>query len=157
MDPTTVLQRLPLAPAVLRDLVKVVFITKKKIAKADISRMRFCFVWRKVIHNMLTWFIENNPLYADVDLDLESLALYPEEGIVPDILNSVIFCDKVDEDKMAHSSYDREDDDEGLSCNIEILIYIDSDVEETEELSNSVRGNYRKTDADTGTNSRNSQ
>jgi hypothetical protein len=58
--------------------------------------MRFWFVRRQVIHNMLRWFIENNPSYADVDLDLESLALYPEEVIVPDILNSsVIFVIKL--------------------------------------------------------------
>ena len=81
--------------------------------------------------------------------------MYPEEGIVPDILNSVIFCDKVDEDKMAHSSYDREDEDEGLSCSIEILICLDSDVEETEESSNPDPGNL-KTNVDTGVNSGNS-
>lgn len=117
MDPTAVLQRLPIAPTILRDLVKVVFVTKQNISKADLCKLKFCFVRRRILETVLKWLVANNPLYSDVELDLVSLALYPEEGVVSDILDSVVFCNKVKNDIMGHSRYDKSDEGEGI-CDI---------------------------------------
>jgi len=112
MDPTAVVRKLPLAPAVLRDVVKIVFVTSKPFTQSELRRLRFCHVRRGVIETALKFLISNNPLYGDVELDLENLAKYPESDSLDDLLQSISVTDRIEEDALASSSYDKVDDNE---------------------------------------------
>ena len=43
-------------------------------------------VRRQKVHDALLWLIANNPLYANVTIDLQSLNALPQNGIPPDLL-----------------------------------------------------------------------
>jgi hypothetical protein len=44
-------------------------------------------------------------------LDEEALAMLPDNGILPEIYESITFCNKVREDSKAHSRYDDPDEE----------------------------------------------
>jgi hypothetical protein len=108
-DPAMVLRRLPLKPAGLVQLVKVVFMSNEKPSFQEASKSRFFLVRREKVRQALLWLKEHNPLYKDVELDYEALAQLPEEGIVPEIYNCMTFCNRIKEDLKAHSRYDAPD------------------------------------------------
>jgi hypothetical protein len=60
----------------------------------------------------LRWLIANNPLYKEVEVDLNALSSLPEDGNPTQVYESIMFCDKVVEDMMSRSHYDQEDDEE---------------------------------------------
>lgn len=113
MDPTAVVNKLPLAPSVMRDVVKIVLITKKSIDPQVFRRHQFFFVRRDVVKRAITWLIANNPLYSDVQLDNENLSQYPDDGIPEEIVEALATTDCWDEDVSSHSRYDESDDEEG--------------------------------------------
>jgi Domain of unknown function (DUF6570) len=116
VDPTVVLDHLPLAPEKLCGLVKVVFISQRKVTLSEASQLRFFIVRRQKVRNALEWLIEHNTQYEDVRLDYECLSRLPESGIMKEVFDQITFSNKVEADMAGHSRYDAEDEeDEGLS------------------------------------------
>jgi len=109
MDPGMILRWLPLKPAGLVQLVKVVFMSSEKPSFQEALKSKFFLVRREKVQQALLWLKEHNPLYKDVELDYETLAQLPDEGIVPEIYNCMTFCNRMKEDLKAHSRYDAPD------------------------------------------------
>ena len=111
IDPTVLLNKLPLRGEDVAGLVKVVFMSsRKRISIRDASRLRFFVVRRKKVEAALRWLIANNSLYANVEVDEEALSRLPEDGMIPEVYETITFCDKVSEDLAGHSRYDDPDD-----------------------------------------------
>ena len=47
-------------------------------------------VWKEKAWAFLLWLVKNNHLYADINLDKDTLALYPKDGPLPGVVESVI-------------------------------------------------------------------
>ena len=110
MEPTTVLNRLPLAPAQLIGLIKVVFLSRKPITRTDANNLRFYIVRRAKVANALHWLIENNPQYRDISIDAEALGQLPEDGIPEVVYDTLTVSSRSREDLQGHSRYDMPDE-----------------------------------------------
>ena len=82
MEPTTILNRLPLRPGQLIGLIKVVFLSRNSITRTDANKLRFYIVRRTKVWHALRWLIANNPHYKDVSIDDNALSQLPEDGIL---------------------------------------------------------------------------
>ena len=79
---------LPHTPADVNGSISVVFLGPKHMNAEDLGtifRVRKEKVWA-----FLLWLVKNNHLYADINLDKDILALYPEDGPLPGVVESVI-------------------------------------------------------------------
>lgn len=79
-DPTTVLRALPTTAERIADYISVFFTAE------DCRDLRFApefVVRRSRVQSALTWLIQHNPFYMDLELDLLAVAQLPERG-VPD-------------------------------------------------------------------------
>ncbi|KAF9645468.1 hypothetical protein BDM02DRAFT_3071682, partial [Thelephora ganbajun] len=86
VDSTAVV--LPRAPADVNDLLSVVFIGSLKFKPeylGNMYRIRKSKVW-----NFLQWLKLHNRLYKDVSLDERTMDLYPDDGYLPGIEETVI-------------------------------------------------------------------
>ena len=105
-DPMVNLHHLPLTPAGLVQLVKVVFLTKRQVSLQEASKLKFFLIHRERVFHALEWLKANNPLYKDIELDHDTLAQLPVEGIVPEVYDCIMFCNQMKEDSKGHSRYD---------------------------------------------------
>jgi hypothetical protein len=114
IDPTVLLDKLLLRGEDIGGLMKIVFMSSRnRISLREASWPRFFIVRCRKVEMTLRWLILNNPLYANVELDEEALSGLPEDGIIPEVYESITFCDKVSDDLAGHSRYD--EPDQGLS------------------------------------------
>jgi hypothetical protein len=113
MDPTLILNRLPISAKHLCGLVKVVFMGVKQSILSDLSRFQFFLVRRQIVLDALQFLIRYNPLYRGVELDYTVLSELPENGIPSEIQDCITFCNRMKEDMMGHSRYDESDDESG--------------------------------------------
>ena len=81
MNPTTVLSKLPLRLDSIGEVIKVVFLSRKKLSFPETARLSFFIVRRTKVIKALKWLIVNNPLYADVEIDNEAIDELPETGL----------------------------------------------------------------------------
>src|SRR5271155_3478597 len=109
MEPTMVLQRLPLSPNRLVGLIKVVFVSKRRISQQEAINLRFYVVRQEKVANALRWLIEHNPQYRDIELDEDAVAQLPTNGIPDAVYEHFTFSDQVDADAAGHSRYDMSD------------------------------------------------
>jgi len=109
MEPTTVLQRLPLSPNRLVGLIKVVFVSKRRISQHEAINLRFYVVRREKVVNALRWLIQHNPQYRDIELDEDAIAQLPANGIPDAVYQHFTFSDQVDAGAAGHSRYDMSD------------------------------------------------
>ena len=113
VDPTVMLNKLPLSGSEIVGLVKVVFMSSRaKMSLQQACRLRFFIVRRQKVEIALRWLMMNNPLYREVELDQAVLSSLPEDGIPCEVYESITFCDKIVEDMMGRSRYDQADDEE---------------------------------------------
>ena len=76
------LKKLPIGGKELMGLVKVVFMSSRRvISLQDACRMCFFLIRCKKVEIALRWLISNNLLYKDVELDEEVLSSLPSDGI----------------------------------------------------------------------------
>ena len=82
---------LPRAPSDVNGLLSVVFIGLSKFKPeylGNMYRIRKLKVW-----HFLQWLKMNNGLYRDVQLDEQTMVLYPDNGYLPRIEETVIHND----------------------------------------------------------------
>ena len=113
MDPTLILNRLPISAKHLCGLVKIVFMGAKKSIPSDLSRFQFFLIRRRKVLDALEWLMRYNPLYQDIELDYTILHQLPENGIPHEIQDCITFCNRMKDDMMGHSRYDESDDEYG--------------------------------------------
>ena len=94
----------------LTEVVKVVFLSKKKVPFVEAERLSFFIVRRTKVLQALKWLIANNPLYADVEIDEEAINDLPEKGLPEKVYETITFSGHVVEDMVEHSRYDEPDD-----------------------------------------------
>ena len=109
MEPTVVLNQLPLAPNKLIGLIKIVFLSRKPVVRGDASKLRFYIVRRQKVVEALCWLIEHNPCYRDVRLDPNAIAQLPLDGIPDEVYEQIMFSDRGKDDVKGHSRYDAPD------------------------------------------------
>ena len=109
MEPTMVLQKLPLSPAGLVGLIEVVFVSKRIIPQQEAANLRFYIVRREKVVNALLWLIRHNPQYKEVELDQDSISQLLMNGILDVVYRHVTFSGRVNEDAAGHSQYDMSD------------------------------------------------
>ena len=86
VDPTAVLDKLPLTPETLNGLVKIVFVSRyNRVSLQEASKLRFFLVRRVKVMRALEWLITYNPLYRDVRIDQTALERLPLNGILPEV------------------------------------------------------------------------
>lgn len=110
MNPTTVLQTLPLPLGRLSEVIKVVFLSRRKVNFTEASQLSFFLVRRDKVLQALQWLVKNNPLYADVEIDEHVIGDLPIEGLPREVYDTITFSNRLTEDIAAHSRYDQEDD-----------------------------------------------
>jgi hypothetical protein len=110
MDPTTVLQRLPLPLARLSELIKVVFVSRREISHTEASALSFFLVRRNKVLRALQWLVCNNPLYAGVEIDDHAINNLPLDGLPREVYETITFSNRMTEDIASHSRYDEADD-----------------------------------------------
>ena len=79
---------LPRTPTDVNGLIGIVFLGPKPVNADDLGpifRVRKGKMWA-----FLLWLVNNNHLYANIILDKDILALYPENGPLPGVVESVI-------------------------------------------------------------------
>lgn len=89
---------LPRAPSDVNGLLSVVFIGPSKFEPkylGNMYRIRKSKVW-----GFLQWLKVHNRLYRDISLDEQRMDLYPDDGYLPGIEETVIHDDRVDADDM---------------------------------------------------------
>jgi len=89
---------LPRAPSDVNGLLSVVFIGPSKFKPeylGNMYRIRKSKVW-----NFLQWLKKHNRLYNDVLLDEQTMDLYPEDGCLPGIEETVIHDSRSDGEDM---------------------------------------------------------
>ena len=89
---------LPRAPSDVNGLLSVVFIGPSKFKPeylGNMYRIRKLKVW-----NFLQWLKKHNRLYNDVLLDEQTMNLYPEDGCLPGIEETVIHDSRSDGEDM---------------------------------------------------------
>lgn len=79
---------LPHTPADVNGSISIVFLGPKCTNTEDLGPI--CHVRKEKVWAFLLWLVKNNHLYADVNLDKDILALYPEDGPLPGVVESVI-------------------------------------------------------------------
>ena len=88
---------LPRTPADVNGMLSIVFIGPGKFKPENLGplfKIRKRKVWR-----FLVWLKSHNHLYADISLDPEIMDLYPEDGVLPDILHGVFEDHETNVDK----------------------------------------------------------
>ena len=110
MNPTSIVSRLPLCLDRVSEVIKVVFLSKKRVSFENTQWLSFFIVRWSKITKALKWLIENNPLYADVEIDQAAIDELPEEGLPRKVFDTITFSDRVSENMMEHSRYDEADD-----------------------------------------------
>ena len=88
MNITSTVSVLPRTPTDVNGLIGVVFLGPKPVNAEDLGpvfRVRKEKIWA-----FLLWLVDNNHLYANITLDKDILALYPENGPLPGVVESVI-------------------------------------------------------------------
>jgi hypothetical protein len=110
MEPTTILDRLPLQPSRLIGLIKVVFLSRNPITHGDANRLRFYIVRRQKVVNALRWLIAHNPQYYDVQVDHEVVAQLPTDGVPNEVYEQLTFANRRQNDREGHSRYDAPDE-----------------------------------------------
>ena len=109
MEPTVILQKLPLSVNKLIGLIKVVFLSRKPITHANARKLRFYIVRREKVVHALHWLMLHNPYYRDVQLDPAAIAQLPLDGIPKEVYEQLIFSDRAKDDDEGHSRYDAPD------------------------------------------------
>lgn len=104
-----VLQKLPISPARLVGLIKVVFVSKRVIPQQEAANLRFYIVRREKVVNALLWLIRHNPQYREVELDQDSISQLPTNRIPDVVYRHVTFSGRVNEDAAGHPRYDMSD------------------------------------------------
>jgi hypothetical protein len=113
VDPTMVLNKLPLTGEKLNGLVKIIFVSRhKRMSLQEASKLRFFLIRRDKYRRALEWLILNNPLYKDVQVDHSALEKLPIDGIMPEVYECITFCNKMKDNMKGHSRYDEVDDDD---------------------------------------------
>ena len=110
MNPTTVLAKLPLRVDRVAEVIKVVFLSKRKLSFEEAKHLSFFIVQRSKIMQALKWLIAHNPLYADVEIDDEAVDLLPENGLPREVYDMITFSEQTKEDMAGHSRYDQSDE-----------------------------------------------
>ena len=87
-------QRMPSPVQSLASVIAITFMGKKKLPM-DWLKKTFR-VRRNIVYDALSWLKNNNPIYADINIDQSRLAELPEDNI-PDELMAII-CQEEDED-----------------------------------------------------------
>ena len=80
---------LPFTADAVYDLLSVIFIGPGKYSKECLKQT--FHVWKHKIWAFLVWLKKNNPLYKKIPLSIENLNMYPDEDVIPNIDNRVIF------------------------------------------------------------------
>ena len=117
VDPTTILNELPLSPEQVNGIIKVVFIGRRRPTLQTISNLRFFLVRRRKVLAALLWLIRYNPLCGKVQINYEVLARLPEEGVLEELFQQASFSNNVGAEDGLHSRYDAsdpEDDDDDI-------------------------------------------
>lgn len=79
---------LPRTPTDVNGLIGVVFLGPKPMNTDNLGPI--FHVRKKKIWEFLLWLVNNNVLYADINLDSDILALYPEDGSLPGVVEGII-------------------------------------------------------------------
>jgi hypothetical protein len=137
VDPQTVATQLPLTVEKLVGIVKIIFISGRRVRFRDVCQLRFFIVRRQRVKEALEWLIRWNPLYKNVKMDGEALEGLPVDGMVPELFMESGHSSRVDLDDASHSRYDRpdgpsEEEPRSVSCEPD-----DSDDEEMMEPESS--------------------
>ena len=75
-------------PADVNGSIGVVFLGPKHMNAEDLGPI--FHVRKEKVWAFLLWLVKNNRLYADINLDKDILALYPKDGPLPGVVESVI-------------------------------------------------------------------
>ena len=129
MNPTMVLQTLPLPLERLSEVIKVVFVGRKELSHTEATQLSFFIVRRNKVLRALQWLVINNPLYAGVEIDQHAVNNLPHEGLPRQIYETITFSNRLSEDIASHSRYD-EADDSGGSLHDVSLIWLEADEDE---------------------------
>jgi hypothetical protein len=117
---------LPRAPPDVNGLLSVVFIGPSKFKSeylGNMYRIRKSKVW-----NFLQWLKTHNRLYKDIPLDKQTMDLYPDDGYLPGIEETVIHDDRADAEDMF------KEETAGISEHPAELLHISSESSEPSEL-----------------------
>jgi hypothetical protein len=117
MNPTGILLKLPLGLDRVSEVVKVVFLSKKRVSFATAQRLSFFIVRRSKVLKALQWLIAHNPLYVDTEIDQAAIDELPDDGLPEKVYNMITFSNRVTEDMMQHSRYD-DPDEAGITKNL---------------------------------------
>ena len=79
---------LPCTPMDVNSLIGIVFLGPKPLNAKDLGPI--FRVWKEKIWSFLLWLTDNNHLYAGINLDRDIVALYPDDGPLPGVVESVI-------------------------------------------------------------------
>jgi hypothetical protein len=109
VDPQTVATHLPLTIDKLVGIIKIIFISSRKVRFRDVCQLRFFVVRRRRVQDALEWLVRWNPLYKDVQIDGTALSSLPIDGMVPELFTESGHSTRVDLDDASHSRYDRPD------------------------------------------------
>jgi hypothetical protein len=109
LTPTAILFELPLRLEMLNGLVKVVFISRRRSSRDEITALPTFVVRREKVLRALLWLIKNNREYEGVKLDMELLGRLPEEGILQEVYDKITYSNEVNTDSKSHSRYDMPD------------------------------------------------
>ncbi|KAJ3921050.1 hypothetical protein F5877DRAFT_36794, partial [Lentinula edodes] len=85
-------KRLPWSPADLNDLISIIFVGPKKLAKEDLQKLTPFFVRRSVIRMLLLYLQKHNRLYIELPpIDEQVLAMYPDNNLLPGLQDRFIY------------------------------------------------------------------
>lgn len=115
VDPQVVAAHLPIAIDKLLGLIKVIFVSSRKVKFAEVCQLYFFLVRRNRVETALRWLISHNPLYRDVTIDGATLERLPISGMIPELFVESGLTFRTDLDDASHSRYDQPDQS-GSEC-----------------------------------------
>ncbi|KIM39066.1 hypothetical protein M413DRAFT_75392, partial [Hebeloma cylindrosporum] len=79
---------LPRTPADINGMLSVVFVGTNKLDPKSLGKM--FRVRKRKVWDFLLWLRNHNRLYANLPLDLDTMNLYPEDGMLPGIEDRIL-------------------------------------------------------------------
>ncbi|THU80872.1 hypothetical protein K435DRAFT_601991, partial [Dendrothele bispora CBS 962.96] len=89
-----VARKLPRTPSYICKYLTVVFVGPGQLKKEDIMKSTHYRVRRPVIARLLHWLHQNSGMYSSFPPDPFNLNQYPEDGVLPGLLENVVYDQK---------------------------------------------------------------